>query len=349
MPTENIDDHTIYFVPNSQDANTRDEYMYVGNQWEMIGSTTIDLSDYPTYDDISIVQGLTTGIPAATITVGNTSTVIYNNKLIWVGSCTTTARVNAKVATCDNFVLEPGCIVGIKFTNGTEALTSYTLNVNGTGAYPIYYNSSALSNLYLNSNTIAYFQYQHSEYLSGKAWIFLFTSSPIGEEVFYGASNTSANVQTKIISITGKLLHDYSYTSRLAVVKFSEENTHDNPRLRTSSDSTSFEIQAINENDLYWKAGDTVVFIVSGSIARILFIVKPIPTVTPVAALTTGVTIGSIDINGTTTTFYAPAAPTPTVYTMSITGPTINLLADGVAASTITLPIWDGTISGTLG
>lgn len=69
-----------------------------------------------------------------------------------------------------------------------------------------------------------------------------------------------------------------------------------------------------------------------------------IPTITPVAALTTGVTIGSIDINGTTTTFYAPAAPTPTTYTMSMTGPTINLLADGVAASTITLSIWDGTL-----
>lgn len=35
---------------------------------------------------------------------------------------------------------------------------------------------------------------------------------------------------------------------------------------------------------------------------------------------------------------------TPTTYTMSMTGPTINLLADGVASSTITLPIWDGTL-----
>ena len=78
LPTEDIDDHTIYFVPNAQDANVRDEYMYVGNTWEMIGSTTIDLSDYPTYDDITVTQGLTTGIPAATITVGATTTTIYS-------------------------------------------------------------------------------------------------------------------------------------------------------------------------------------------------------------------------------------------------------------------------------
>ena len=39
-----------------------------------------------------------------------------------------------------------------------------------------------------------------------------------------------------------------------------------------------------------------------------------------------------------------PAPVTPPTYTMSMTGPTINLLADGVAASTITLPIYDGTV-----
>lgn len=77
LPEEDIDDHTIYFVPNAQDSNVRDEYMYIDNSWEMIGSTTIDLSDYPTYDDITIVQGLTTGIPAATITVGATTTTLY--------------------------------------------------------------------------------------------------------------------------------------------------------------------------------------------------------------------------------------------------------------------------------
>ena len=39
-----------------------------------------------------------------------------------------------------------------------------------------------------------------------------------------------------------------------------------------------------------------------------------------------------------------PQQVTPPVYTMSMTGSTINLLADGVVSSSITLPIYDGTV-----
>lgn len=77
LPTENIDDHTIYFVPQEQGSTTHDEYMYINNQWELIGTTTIDLSDYLQKTDIIIAQGLTTGIPTATITVGDTTTTLY--------------------------------------------------------------------------------------------------------------------------------------------------------------------------------------------------------------------------------------------------------------------------------
>ena len=47
------EDHTIYFVPESAGATTHNEYMYVDNQWELIGTTTIDLSDYLQKTDIS--------------------------------------------------------------------------------------------------------------------------------------------------------------------------------------------------------------------------------------------------------------------------------------------------------
>lgn len=47
LPVENIDDHTIYFLSNNGDSgNIYDEYMYVNNTWEMIGSTEVDLSNY---------------------------------------------------------------------------------------------------------------------------------------------------------------------------------------------------------------------------------------------------------------------------------------------------------------
>lgn len=42
----NIDAHTIYYVPNAE--GHYDEFMYVNGQWEMIGSTELDLTGYAT-------------------------------------------------------------------------------------------------------------------------------------------------------------------------------------------------------------------------------------------------------------------------------------------------------------
>ena len=56
LPTQNIKEHTIYFVPKTGDTNdVYDEYIYVNNAWEMIGNTQIDLSDYATKSEIPAV------------------------------------------------------------------------------------------------------------------------------------------------------------------------------------------------------------------------------------------------------------------------------------------------------
>ena len=47
LPTQNIKEHTIYFIPKTGDTNdVYDEYIYVNNAWEMIGNTQIDFSNY---------------------------------------------------------------------------------------------------------------------------------------------------------------------------------------------------------------------------------------------------------------------------------------------------------------
>ena len=54
LPTEDIEEHTIYFVPKQGATNdVYDEYLYINNQWEMIGNTQIDLSNYLTTNDIA--------------------------------------------------------------------------------------------------------------------------------------------------------------------------------------------------------------------------------------------------------------------------------------------------------
>ena len=54
LPSSDIETHTIYFVPKTGTTNdVYDEYLYINNQWEMIGNTQIDLSNYLTTNDIA--------------------------------------------------------------------------------------------------------------------------------------------------------------------------------------------------------------------------------------------------------------------------------------------------------
>ena len=48
LPTENIDEKTIYLTPkaDSESGNAYDENMYINGAWEVIGDTTVDLSNY---------------------------------------------------------------------------------------------------------------------------------------------------------------------------------------------------------------------------------------------------------------------------------------------------------------
>lgn len=48
LPTQDISTYTIYLVPKtaSETNNIYDEYIYVSNNWEKIGDTEIDLSNY---------------------------------------------------------------------------------------------------------------------------------------------------------------------------------------------------------------------------------------------------------------------------------------------------------------
>ena len=54
LPTEDISDTTIYLVPAEEpaSANSYDEYIHINNNWEHIGSTAVDLSNYYTKTEV---------------------------------------------------------------------------------------------------------------------------------------------------------------------------------------------------------------------------------------------------------------------------------------------------------
>ena len=54
LPTKNIDTNTIYMIPTDAeiDNNVYNEFIYINEQWEQIGSTAVDLSDYATKEEL---------------------------------------------------------------------------------------------------------------------------------------------------------------------------------------------------------------------------------------------------------------------------------------------------------
>jgi len=54
LPVSEISTTTIYLLRNSEDetGNLYDEYIYT-NDWEKLGTQTVDLSDYPTTEDMN--------------------------------------------------------------------------------------------------------------------------------------------------------------------------------------------------------------------------------------------------------------------------------------------------------
>lgn len=54
LPEENIDLNTIYMLKSSEplESNIYNEYMYINNEWEQIGSTAVDLDKYYTKEEI---------------------------------------------------------------------------------------------------------------------------------------------------------------------------------------------------------------------------------------------------------------------------------------------------------
>lgn len=72
----------------------------------------------------------------------------YNSNTYTTAMCETAGNVAAKVATCTNFSLYEGCALPIIFKYANTVTSNTTLNVNGTGARPLFVNAGSTSSNY---------------------------------------------------------------------------------------------------------------------------------------------------------------------------------------------------------
>jgi hypothetical protein len=78
-------------------------------------------------------------------------------------TCSTEAATAAKVAALAGFTLQTGAVVQVLFTV-TNTAASPTLNVNSTGAKPIYYRNAVITAGYLAANRLYEFVYDGAQY-----------------------------------------------------------------------------------------------------------------------------------------------------------------------------------------
>ena len=133
-------------------------------------------------------------------------------KKLFYAECSTAVNVVAKVISCDGFVLEPGAVIAIRFTDTTStAPTSgnITLNINGTGA----------KNIVPKENNTVY-SYAWAWYFSNnRTWLFVYNgtyficlnqdNNNVNPEAFgigYATCSTAGTTSAKVAVFSGYVL-----------------------------------------------------------------------------------------------------------------------------------------------
>lgn len=174
-------------------------------------STTYHLLDFVSYQGSTYICKQTSTGNAPTNTTywqimaqGTESASVAGN---YYGTCSTGASTSAKIVSIpatENFVLQVGDIIGIKFDN-TNTANNPSLNVNNSGAKPIYYNNSAVStsNLWASgeANRVTIFMYD------GTNWIWM------GHDVDIDTDTLSDLKDTTISSASNGQVLMYDSTS----------------------------------------------------------------------------------------------------------------------------------------
>lgn len=138
----------------------------------------------------------------------------------YYGTCDTASATSNKVVTVpasENFVLQLGDIVGVRFTN-TNTANNPTLNVNNSGAKPIYYNDDAVHTTYLwaggEADRDTLFMYD------GTNWVWIAHDVDLDTDALADLTDTNVssptNGQALLYNSTSQKWENGDITSKLA-------------------------------------------------------------------------------------------------------------------------------------
>ena len=203
-------------------ATTADSATSAGHATTADSATTATNAGHATTADSA-----TTATSADSATTADTATALATKRTIdgsefngtanvtHYAICTTAADVADKVVDCDNFKLDYGAMILVKFNYGnTAAISSVRLNVANTGAKSLYYRGANLPDTFsIRSDSVYLFVYH------GPRWHLVGDTESVYD--FYGTCSTAAATGTKQVTIN----NFKQQTGSMIVVKFNNTNT----------------------------------------------------------------------------------------------------------------------------
>ena len=179
-------------------ANTNITYVFDGSYWVWVSR-----GSYQSYSSMTLAQaqaGTSTSNQVIQASILKQAIQYHSPSGVYIGTCDTAAGTAAKAITVSsdqNFVLEKGTTICVKFTNSNTA-SNATFSVNSGTAYPVYYNTSTYA---LSNNNVLGVASRYSFYVfDGSYWVWS------GMSYFYSYSNmTQAEAEAATVA-TGRLM-----------------------------------------------------------------------------------------------------------------------------------------------
>ena len=252
---ENYDDTDIKNSLNSK-ANKTELHSH-SNKSVLDGITSTKITEWNNKSDFSGNYNDLTNKP--TIPTPSNYKTAY-------GTCSTPAETSEKVVVIDdpNWKLEVGNIVGIRHTYSNTA-SNVTINVNNTGAYPIWYANTQYNGEsttyvgYANRTNTYMFTGTHWQWISNGVYPNNPTNASLGQG--YGTCTTAESTLAKACTISS-----YSLTvGGIVSIKFTNAvPANSTLNIRTRGAKNIF-YRGVAITDGIIKAGDTATFIYDGT------------------------------------------------------------------------------------
>ena len=160
LPTENISSTTIYLLPSNSSANDiYKEYIYVNNNWELLGIQKIDLTDY--YNKTEINTLLSSKVNTSDLATETTNGLMSSDDKVKLNGIASGANVNVQSdwnqtdTSTDDFIKNKPTIP----TQLSDLSGTLSISQGGTGATT---SAQALKNLGVNVPTVLYENYSGS-------------------------------------------------------------------------------------------------------------------------------------------------------------------------------------------